>query len=204
MTDDGRSGELVKTVGSARPDLRRWQVAGGLIFNSSSRLLAVNNRRRDGSTDWSPPGGVVDAGETLTGALTREVEEETGLLVSQWSEVIYRVRVVAPDRGFELLAVVYRAVNQCGSIKLGDPDGIVFEAEFCEPEIAAERMKTGPRWVSEPIQELLSNGLLEHSGGEHSGGEHSGSEQAPIFEYVVEGSKSSDQKVTRIDPVDEA
>ena len=39
--------------------MREWLVAGGLV-ESHDGLLLVQNRRRDGSLDWSPPGGVID------------------------------------------------------------------------------------------------------------------------------------------------
>ena len=64
--------------------MRRWQVAGGLLADRRG-LLLVANRRRDGSVDWSTPGGVVDDGETPIVALGREVAEETGLIVDAWA-----------------------------------------------------------------------------------------------------------------------
>ena len=42
--------------------MRRWLVAGAVIEGPEGVLL-VQNRRRDGRVDWSPPGGVVDPGE---------------------------------------------------------------------------------------------------------------------------------------------
>ena len=60
------------------PEPRRWVVGGGLVVADEGVLL-VQNRRRDGRLDWSPPGGVIDTGETLLDGLTREVEEEIGL-----------------------------------------------------------------------------------------------------------------------------
>ena len=59
--------------------MREWLVAGGLVERDDGRLLLVQNRRRDGSLDWTPPGGVIDHGETIHEGLAREVREETGL-----------------------------------------------------------------------------------------------------------------------------
>ena len=39
--------------------MRDWLVAGAVI-EDPDRVLLVENRRRNGSTDWSPPGGVID------------------------------------------------------------------------------------------------------------------------------------------------
>src|SRR3954469_26001945 len=65
--------------------VREWTVAGGLI-QDDGQLLLVQNRRRNGALDWSPPGGVIEIadGESLLDGLTREVEEETGLRVTEW------------------------------------------------------------------------------------------------------------------------
>ncbi|MCZ7417552.1 MULTISPECIES: NUDIX hydrolase [unclassified Streptomyces] len=48
----------------------------GVILDDHGRALLV--KRRDNG-HWEPPGGVVEAGETLPDALRREVFEETGV-----------------------------------------------------------------------------------------------------------------------------
>ena len=72
--------------------MRDWLVAGGLLRGSDGVLL-VQNERRNGSLDWSTPGGVIDEGETLLQGLTREVHEETGLVVAGWDALAYEVEV---------------------------------------------------------------------------------------------------------------
>ena len=44
--------------------MRDWVVGGALIVSDDGVLL-VQNRRRNGSHDWTPPGGVIDEGESL-------------------------------------------------------------------------------------------------------------------------------------------
>ncbi len=39
--------------------MRSWVVGGALILSDEGVLL-VQNRRRNGSHDWTPPGGVID------------------------------------------------------------------------------------------------------------------------------------------------
>ena len=53
------------TVSASREDgtMRDWVVGGALILSDEGVLL-VQNRRRNGSHDWTPPGGVIDEGET--------------------------------------------------------------------------------------------------------------------------------------------
>jgi 8-oxo-dGTP diphosphatase len=49
------------------------------VIRDDGKVLAI--KRRDNG-HWEPPGGVLDAGESLTDALVREVAEETGYRVS--------------------------------------------------------------------------------------------------------------------------
>ncbi|MET9555132.1 NUDIX domain-containing protein [Streptomyces sp. NPDC006645] len=51
----------------------------GVIVDDHGRALLI--KRRDNG-QWEPPGGVVEAGETLPDALQREVLEETGIKIA--------------------------------------------------------------------------------------------------------------------------
>ncbi len=53
----------------------------GIIFNSKGEILLVSHTYRDGGL-WSLPGGYVKKGEHPKEGLEREIEEETGLVVS--------------------------------------------------------------------------------------------------------------------------
>jgi 8-oxo-dGTP diphosphatase len=136
--------------------VREWLVAGALVERPEGVLL-VRNHRRSGSSDWSTPGGVIDEDDAdLLAGLTREVEEETGLVVTLWEGPIYEVRAVAVDLGWSLRAEVHRAVEYEGELRIGDPDGIVVEAEFLPPgECAARLAADGAPWVHEPMAEWL-------------------------------------------------
>ncbi len=109
------------------------------------------NRRRGGSVDWSTPGGVVDDAETPIGALTREVTEETGLVVDTWDSLCWTVEVDFVDLGMHLDVEVHSAESFRGAISLDDPDDIVTAAEFVSGGEAVERLHTSPMWVSEPL-----------------------------------------------------
>jgi ADP-ribose pyrophosphatase YjhB (NUDIX family) len=51
----------------------------GVVVDEQGRALLV--RRRDNG-HWEPPGGVLEAGETIPDGLRREVLEETGLTIA--------------------------------------------------------------------------------------------------------------------------
>jgi ADP-ribose pyrophosphatase YjhB (NUDIX family) len=53
---------------------------GAVIFRGNEVLL-VRRGQEPAQGAWSLPGGLVELGETLTGALHREIAEETGLRV---------------------------------------------------------------------------------------------------------------------------
>lgn len=60
---------------------KRPEVAVGAVTVTDGRLLVVRRGRGVATGRWSLPGGRVEGGESLAGALVREVAEETGLEV---------------------------------------------------------------------------------------------------------------------------
>jgi 8-oxo-dGTP diphosphatase len=135
-------------------ELRRWTVAAGVVLDGE-HVLMVNNLRRNGSLDWSTPGGVVEPGEAIVEGLSREVAEETGLRVLDWAGPVYRVETVAPDMGWHLNVEVFHAVSWEGGININDPDGIVVDAQFLSLVACEEALNGTPRWVHEPLLDYL-------------------------------------------------
>ncbi len=113
--------------------MRQWVVASGIVERDGEVLLVQNRRRNRPTADWSPPGGVVEVadGESVLDALTREVEEETGLRVTKWAGPVWEVHAESPV--WTLRVEVYRAVAFEGEIVVDDPDGIVVDARFVSP-----------------------------------------------------------------------
>jgi 8-oxo-dGTP diphosphatase len=130
--------------------VQSFQVAGAVV-EQDDQLLLVRNLRRNGDHDWTTPGGVVDRGETVLEGLTREVNEETGLVVKSWSVSLYRVRVEFPERDWVMNVSAHQALEWSGELVVDDPDGIVVEADFCGTAEAARRLHESPRWVREPL-----------------------------------------------------
>lgn len=132
--------------------MRAWVVAGGLVEGPDG-LLLVQNRRRDGSLDWSPPGGVIEVadGESVRAGLTREVEEETGIRVTDWAGPVYEVEAVAEGMGWTMRVEVHRAVAYEGELRIDDPDGIVVDARFVDVGACAGHLADCHPWVREPL-----------------------------------------------------
>ena len=140
--------------------MRAWTVAGGLI-ELDGRLLLVKNQRRDGSLDWTTPGGVVDPGESLIEGLTREVAEETGLTVTDWRGPIWSVEAEAPELGWTLRVEVHRAVDFAGSLAVDDPDGIVVDAAWVDLPGCEECLATSWIPAREPMLAWLGERWTE-------------------------------------------
>lgn len=135
--------------------VRDWTVAGGLLETAEGVLL-VRNQRKGGSEDWSTPGGVIDADDaSLLAGLTREVEEETGLVVTAWAGPLYEVHAYAHDMGWRMRCEVYLAVEFSGDLAVDDPDGIVVEAAFVPARECADRLASCVPWVREPLSAWL-------------------------------------------------
>lgn len=137
-------------------------VAGGLVEGPDG-LLLVRNRRRDGSLDWSPPGGVIEVagGESVRDGLTREVEEETGIRVTEWVGPVYEVEAVAEGMGWHMRVEVHRALAFEGELCVDDPDGIVVDARFVHPERCGEHLVDCHPWVREPLGAWLAERWIE-------------------------------------------
>ncbi|MFJ5607989.1 NUDIX hydrolase [Streptomyces sp. NPDC093221] len=101
----------------------------GVIVDDAGRALLI--RRRDNG-HWEPPGGVLEAGETIPDALQREVLEETG------------VKIAVPAT----LTGVYK--NMTGLIV-----SLVFRCEAIDGEPSTGSETSALRWVTRPeVSEL--------------------------------------------------
>ncbi len=163
--------------------MKQWLVAGAVIEGPDG-LLLVQNRRRNGATDWSTPGGVIDAGETVLEGLSREVAEETGLVVSGWSGPLYRVEVVAPGLGWDLRVEVHAATGFDGELSVDDPDGIVVDARFVGRGEHVGLLGGTQPWVGEPLCEWF-DARWDHG------------DDQPTYRYHVAGERQSGLSITR-------
>jgi len=165
--------------------VREWLVAGGIVERPDGVLL-VQNRRRNGSLDWSTPGGVIEVheGESVVDGLTREVEEETGIVVTEWIGPLYEVEALAEGLGWLLRVEVYRAGAFHGEITVDDPDGIVVDARFVPLGDCGLHLEKCQPWVREPLGAWLDERWAE----------------SRAFRYQVDGDQLQSITVIRVGP----
>jgi 8-oxo-dGTP pyrophosphatase MutT (NUDIX family) len=98
----------------------------------------------------------VAEGESVRGGLTREVGEETGLVVDEWTGPVYQVEALAERLGWLLRVEVHRAVSYSGHLAVNDPDGIVVDARFVPWDDTAVHLAGCRQWVAEPLAAWLA------------------------------------------------
>jgi 8-oxo-dGTP diphosphatase len=159
--------------------MRDWTVGGALIRHGDG-LVLVANRRRDGSIDWTPPGGVIDDGESVLTGLQREVLEETGLVVDAWLGKQYEVMVEAPGLGWKMRVEAWEAGAVSGDVVLADPDRIVEEVRFAARDESIALLQAAAPWLHVPIG-LWMDGAAESG-----------------YHFVVHGTERSSAVIERL------
>jgi ADP-ribose pyrophosphatase YjhB (NUDIX family) len=93
---------------------------------------------------WSLPGGAVEIGETLEASVAREIEEETGLVVSVGPVVEVFDRILRDDEGrvrFHFVLVDYLCRPEGGRLRHGSDvdDVVVADPSALEPFMLTEK-----------------------------------------------------------------
>ncbi len=125
-------------TGPPAPDGAGSGSSGGGIVTSDAGVLLVQNRRRDGRLDWSPPGGVIDPGETLLGG----PDPRGGRGDRAGGGRLGGPGLRDPGRGARTWAGGSRSrptwpCEVAGVLGGEDPDGIVVDARFLAVEECA-------------------------------------------------------------------
>ncbi len=168
------------TVASAV--IEPWAVAPAPADVPAGAVLLVQNMRRNGTADWTTPGGVVDDGELPLEGLVREVAEETGLVVTDWGGLLYDIRAEAPDLGWHLRVEVHRAAAVDGELLIGsDPDGIVVGSAWAATPQCVDLLGDAHPWVREPLLDWLVERW----------------DEPRSYSYVIRGSTLADIEVER-------
>lgn len=79
------------------------------VTNKQGEVLLVKTHWR--SDTWESPGGQVEEGEALDDAVSREVLEETGIVIKPLG-----ITGIYYNATSEILSVVFRAAYECGDL----------------------------------------------------------------------------------------
>ena len=105
-------------------------VGVGAVIVDGARVVLIRRRFEPLAGEWSLPGGVVAAGETLEMCVRREMEEETGLLVTVGPVIEVFDRITRDEDGrvqYHYVLVDYLCWRSGGVLRAGsDVDAAVW------------------------------------------------------------------------------
>lgn len=105
-------------------------VGVGAVIVKGSRVVLVRRASEPLAGQWSLPGGAVEAGETLTECVVREMREETGLEVEVGPVIEVFDRITRDHQGrvqYHYVLVDYLCSPVSGTLQAGsDVDGAVW------------------------------------------------------------------------------
>lgn len=133
---------------------REFVVAAAILLDAKGRVLLVGNDWQGyGNVRYTLPGGVVERGESTLEALSREVKEETGLIITDVHHLAYAVHVEDRRRNDRAVSFAFHA-NYDGLLNPRDPDGFIVEARFFPVEEVKDIIPIAP--LREPLVAYLS------------------------------------------------
>ena len=81
-----------------------------IVFDAEGRVLVIERGKPPGAGLWSVPGGRLEGAETLAQGVTREVREETGLLV-EVGPLACVIERMGDDHHFVILDYLARVIG---------------------------------------------------------------------------------------------
>ena len=133
---------------------RHPRVGVGVLVLRDDRVLLGERLGAHGAGSWAPPGGHLEFGETIAQCATREVFEETGLVVRDVRDGPY-VNTVFAAEGLHYLTVFALAECTDGQPSVREP------AKCARWEWFTWHALPSP--LFEPLRELLATGFVPRS-----------------------------------------
>ena len=132
---------------------REFVVAAAILLDRMGRVLLVGNDWQGfGNVRYTLPGGMVERGESTLTALSREIKEETGLIITKVHHLAYSVHVEDVRRNDRAVSFAFLAEYD-GLLNPRDPDGFIVEARFFPVEEVEKIIPIAP--LREPLVHYL-------------------------------------------------
>jgi len=155
-----------QSAGTSRSEGSRLVVAA-VVRQGEQVLLVQQQGPHDPGPAWALPGGMLESGELLTEALTREVREETGLEIDQIGPLLYTVQLQnptgqptqigeVPEPGQSMTVFVFEVTEWRGDLRPDDPDKFIRDIGFFSIRDAVEKLEQHFwRVMREPVAAYL-------------------------------------------------
>lgn len=116
----------------------RSLVGAGVLAVRDDRILMVL-RERSGELRWELPSGLIEYGETLEAAATRETAEETGIAITV-GRLLCTVVMDVPGEEYRGINVYFSATDDGITIPHRDGTEPIHKAEFVDLRTLRQRM----------------------------------------------------------------
>lgn len=128
-------------------------IVAALVQRGEQLLLVEQQAPDDLEPSWMLPGGRVEPGETVLGALARELREEDGLRLKGAPRIAFAVDIDGDDG---IWAATTFECEADGSLGPADPDGLIRSAAWVARDAAFERLACVAWYDCAPLERNLS------------------------------------------------
>jgi 8-oxo-dGTP diphosphatase len=128
------------------------------ILRRANQIVMVQQLTPDDQQPyWVFPGGLVEAGELVSDALIREVQEEVGVQVTAIGALAALSQIDRPAHAAQTLAFLFEIGEWQGTLQCQDPDAEVCGVELVQQAEAIQRLQRNGGWagIQEPLMAYL-------------------------------------------------